>query len=119
MRREDAKIAKVVSSRAQRARGTLFVFFASSRLTPGYSGPPGMQDFLLGWGFTASALGLITLVFLIALAQLGRELRHVRDLTDYLGYDLVVAAGDANGSQKPPATLRVDELRDQVNAVRE
>ena len=78
-----------------------------------------MQDFLLGWGFTASALGLITLVFLIALVQLSRELRRVRDLTDYLGYDMVAAAGEAGGSPKPPATLRVDELRDQVNAVRD
>src|SRR5688500_2678526 len=79
-----------------------------------------MQDFLLGWGFTASALGLITLVFLIALVQLARELRHVRDLTDYLGYDMVASASEGKGtSQKPPPTLRVDELRDQVNAVRE
>jgi hypothetical protein len=78
-----------------------------------------MQGFLLGWGFTASALGLITLVFLIAMVTLGRELKHVRDLTDYLGYDMLAGAGDAKSSQKPPPTLRVDELRDQVNAVRE
>ena len=73
-----------------------------------------MQDFLLGWGFNAAALGVITLVFLVALLQLARELKHVRDLTDYLGYDLVEGEGT-----KPPASLRVDEIRDQVNAVRE
>ncbi len=33
-----------------------------------------MQDFFLGWGFTAVALGFITLVFFIALARLASEL---------------------------------------------
>jgi MotA/TolQ/ExbB proton channel family len=75
-----------------------------------------MQEFFLGWGFTAAALGLITLVFFVAHARLGAELRYVRDLTDYLGYDLVAEGGNR---QKPPATLRVDEIRDQVNQVAE
>jgi len=81
-----------------------------------------MREFLLGSGFTAAALGFITLVFLVALARLGRALRHVRELTDYLGYDLVARPGDGAGSaarQKPAATLRVDEIRDQVNQVAE
>jgi hypothetical protein len=77
-----------------------------------------MQDFFLGWGFTVTKVGLITVVFFIAMARLGRELRHVRDLTDYLGYDLLARQGDARGA-RPSASLRLDELRDQVNAVHE
>ncbi|HTE55158.1 MAG TPA: MotA/TolQ/ExbB proton channel family protein [Kofleriaceae bacterium] len=78
-----------------------------------------MQDFFLSWGFTASKVGLITLVFLIGMIHLGRELRYVRELTDYLGYDLVASmSNDQVGRRKlPAATLRLDEIRDQVNAV--
>jgi hypothetical protein len=80
-----------------------------------------MQEFFLGWGFTTAALGFITLVFLIALGRLGRELRYVRDLTDYLGYELVARATEGTGAarHKPTATLGVDEIRDQVNQVAE
>ena len=81
-----------------------------------------MKEFFLGSGFTAVALGIITLVFFVALARLGRELRYVRELTDYLGFDLVAHSGDGGSalSPKPPApSLRVDEIRDQVNQVAE
>ncbi len=78
-----------------------------------------MQEFFLGWGFTAAALGFITLVFLVALGRLGSELRHVRELTDYLGYELVARAGDGSARQKPPASIRLDEIRDQVTQVAE
>jgi hypothetical protein len=79
-----------------------------------------MQEFFLGWGFTAAKCGLISLVFLIGLLQLSRELRYVRELTDYLGYDLVAAQSrqEAGGGRKlPSASLGLDEIRDQVNAV--
>lgn len=79
-----------------------------------------MQEFFLGWGFTAVALGVITLVFLAALARLGRELRYVRDLTDYLGYELIARTSqDGAPRQKPTATIRLDEIRDQVNQIAE
>jgi hypothetical protein len=80
-----------------------------------------MKDFFLGWGFTAAALGFITLVFFAALGRLARELRHVRELTDYLGYDLVAHGVDASsaGRPKPPPSLRLDDIRDQVNQVAE
>ena len=72
-----------------------------------------MREFFLGWGFVVAKVGLITLVFLYAMAHLARELRYIRDLTDYLGY--LLAHKDGKG--KPPPTLRLDELRDQVNQV--
>lgn len=77
-----------------------------------------MREFFLGWGFTVAALGVITLVFAVAMVQLGRELRHVRALTDYLGYDLVAHLAEESRS-RPAASLRTEEIRDQVNAVRE
>lgn len=77
-----------------------------------------MQEFFLGWGFTAAALGFITLVFVVAHGRLGRELRHVRDLTDYLGYE-IVRSSDGVGRAKPAATIGLDEIRDQVNQVAE
>ena len=78
-----------------------------------------MQDFFLSWGFTAAKVSLITLVFLAGMIHLGRELRYVRELTDYLGYDLVASQTEATGrrTKMPSATLRLDEIRDQVNAV--
>ena len=76
-----------------------------------------MQDFFLSWGFTAAQVGLITLVFLAGMVQLGRELRYVRELTDYLGYDLIASQAEGWRTKMPSATLRLDEIRDQVNAV--
>ena len=71
-----------------------------------------MQEFVLGSGFTAASLGLITLVFFIALARLGSQLRYVRDLTDYLGYDLVAQAGPDQCTYATPGgastTVHVD-----------
>jgi len=87
------------------------------RACAGAPAPENMKEFLLGWGSTAVALGVITLVFVIAMVHLGRELRHVKTLTDYLGYDLA-GHGDAGG-ERPPASLRTDEIRDQVNAARD
>lgn len=78
-----------------------------------------MQEFFLGWGFTAVALGFITLVFFVALARLASELGYVRDLTDYLGYDLVTHGEGGSTARKPPPSLRLDEIRDQVNQVAE
>jgi hypothetical protein len=78
-----------------------------------------MREFFLGSGFTVTSLGFITLVFLIAMVQLGRELRYVRELTDYLGYDLIARSSETAGAKKPTATLRLDSIRDQVNSVRD
>ena len=74
-----------------------------------------MHDFFFGWGFTATKVGLISLVFFFAMAHLARELRYIRELTDFLGY--VLLEGDARN--KPPASLRTDEIRDQVQRVAE
>ncbi|HWM84718.1 MAG TPA: MotA/TolQ/ExbB proton channel family protein [Kofleriaceae bacterium] len=78
-----------------------------------------MQEFFLGWGFTAAKVGLISLVFLLGLIHLSRELRYIRELTDYLGYDLVASQSQDHAVRRklPPASLRLDEIRDQVNAV--
>jgi MotA/TolQ/ExbB proton channel family len=79
-----------------------------------------MKEFVLGWGFTVAALGLITLVFFVALARLASELRYVRELTDYLGYDMVAQGSDSSAArQKPAPSLRLDEIRDQVVQVAE
>jgi hypothetical protein len=80
-----------------------------------------MKEFVLGWGFTAAALGFITLVFFVALARLASELRYVRELTDYLGYDMVAQGAEASAAtrQKPAASLRLDEIRDQVKQIAE
>jgi hypothetical protein len=83
----------------------------------GAAGAP-MREFFLGSGFTVTSLGFITLVFLVAIVQLGRELRYVRELTDYLGYDLIARSAEPGG-KKPTATLRLDSIRDQVNSVRD
>jgi len=72
-----------------------------------------MREYFLGWGFTATKVSLIILVFFYAIAYLRRELRYIRELTDYLGYLLA----HKDGKTKPPASLRLDELRDQVNQV--
>jgi hypothetical protein len=75
-----------------------------------------MREFFLGWGFTVASLGFITLVFLVAMVQLGREIKYVKELTDFLGYDLVARTTEG---KKPSATLRLDAIRDQVNSVRD
>lgn len=80
-----------------------------------YDAPGEMREYFLGWGFTATKVGLIILVFFYAIAYLRRELRYIRELTDYLGYLLA----HKDGKVKPPASLRLDELRDQVNQVAE
>jgi hypothetical protein len=72
-----------------------------------------VREFFFGWGFVAAKVGLITLVFSFAMAHLARELRFIRELTDFLGY-LVI---DGDGRTRPPASLRLDELRDQVQKV--
>jgi hypothetical protein len=72
-----------------------------------------MTTFVQGWGFTAAALVLITGVFVVALSSLARELGYVKLLTDFLGHELA-AAGDA----RPNASLAVERIRDEANAVR-
>jgi hypothetical protein len=71
-----------------------------------------MAEFIQGWGGTLVACGLITVVFGAALFHLRRELRWVRSVTDYLGWELVADAG-----AKPPSSLEIDALRDEVHAV--
>jgi|GEM_PF-1360775 len=74
-----------------------------------------MEEFFQGKEFLAAALALMTVVFLVALVSLRRELGYIRGLADYLGYDLVLRAG--SDATAPAATLATDEIRDQVAAV--
>lgn len=67
-----------------------------------------MAAFVSGWGFTVAALLAITGVFAIGYATLGRELRFVGALTDYLGADL---AGD------PEPSLDIDSIRQDAQAI--
>jgi hypothetical protein len=73
-----------------------------------------MTPLLSGWEFTIAALLFITAIFAVALYSLGGELRYLRALADYLGYEL--SAVEA-GSARPPATLEVDAIRDEVRKV--
>lgn len=71
-----------------------------------------MAAFFSGWGFTASALVFITIVFVLALVSLARELRYVKALTDYLGSDLATS-----GDGRRAADLDTHAIRDEVQAV--
>jgi hypothetical protein len=71
-------------------------------------------EFFTGPGLTIAALGFVTVVFGIALATLGRELRYIRSLTDFLGADLVSQDG-ARGQ----ASLEKDAVRDEARAILE
>jgi hypothetical protein len=76
-----------------------------------------MADLFDGWAFTGIALSVIALVFALALVRLGSELRWVRQLTDFLGAELV--ASQEGGENRRPAapSLLVAEIRDQAEAV--
>jgi MotA/TolQ/ExbB proton channel family len=71
-----------------------------------------MRDFVQGWGLTIVLLVTIGVVFFAAWLHLAAELRWVRALTDYLGTELV-----SGGRGKKPASLAVNAVRDEVNAV--
>ncbi len=58
------------------------------------------------------ALLLIVLVFTYAYSKLSSELEYVRTLADYLAYDAI------GGGEKPASTLKLDKIRDEVEAVR-
>lgn len=73
-----------------------------------------MESFLTGWAFTVSALGLITVVFLLGALSLARELRYVRALTDYLGADL---AASRTGEPARAPDLLTQGIREEVQAV--
>src|SRR5690554_440340 len=73
-----------------------------------------VTNFFTGAGLTIAALAFITIVFGVALATLGRELRYVRALTDYLGADIML--GDGGDGD---ATLEKDAIRDEARAILE
>lgn len=74
-----------------------------------------MGSFVQGWGFVVTALILITGVFGFALYSLDRELRHVKELTDHLSYD-IMSTNDA-GVERPAPTLEGDQIRDEIKSV--
>jgi hypothetical protein len=73
-----------------------------------------MIRFFTGWAFTAVSLVGIGLVFLLGYLRLAAELRWTRVLTDHLGARLVGGEPDA---PRPPPSLMLVEIRDQVEAV--
>lgn len=75
-----------------------------------------MASFVQGWGFVVTALILITGVFGIALYSLGRELRHVKALTDQLSYDML--AHDEPEAERPAPSLEGDRIRDDIRSVK-
>jgi hypothetical protein len=66
-------------------------------------------------------VAIITAIFGIALGSLGRELRYIRALTDYLGSDLAPGDPAATRSAKPArgaqANLETDGIRDEARAI--
>lgn len=76
-----------------------------------------MLGALTGFGLTVASLVVIGLVFLIAVIQLGRELRWVKTLADQLGYAL--ATGDfASGGDRPPPNIMCAAVHDEMRAAR-
>jgi hypothetical protein len=73
-----------------------------------------MPGFVQGWGFTFTALAVITLVFLVAEYHLSRELGWVRALADYLSFELVTDKTD----RKLGGSLLLESIRDEAQAIK-
>jgi hypothetical protein len=74
-----------------------------------------MEAFVQGWGLTVAFCGMITIVWVAAMAHLARELRWVRVLTDHLGFELVAAEGAAEKAAK--GNLELEAIRDEAHAI--
>jgi biopolymer transport protein ExbB/TolQ len=71
-----------------------------------------MESFVQGWSLTILLCSFIVLVFLAGWLHVHRELAWVKALTDQLGLELV-ESGDA----KKPATLEVQQIREEAHAI--
>jgi hypothetical protein len=77
-----------------------------------------MAEFFNGWAFTIVACAAITVVFLIAYLQLRRELRFVKALADFLGYDVLPRRGPDGPPARPDASVLNEVIRDEAAAIR-
>ena len=73
-----------------------------------------MEQFVQGWGLTIALCVFIVLVFFAGWLHVHRELSWIRALTDQLGFELVA---DEAGAAKPPSSLQVQEIRDELHAI--
>ena len=73
-----------------------------------------MEPFVQGWGLTIVLCAFIVLVFFAGWWHVHRELAWVRALTDYLGDGLVT---DDAIEARPGASLEVDAIRDEAQAI--
>ncbi len=71
-----------------------------------------MESFVQGWSLTIVLCGFIVLVFVAAWLHVHRELAWVRQLTDYLGVELVSETATAK-----PASLEQQQIRDEAHAI--
>lgn len=73
-----------------------------------------MESFIQGWGLTVALCAAIVVVACAGWLHVYRELTWVRALTDHLGFELVA---DEPGTQKPPTSLEVQQIRDDAHAI--
>ena len=71
-----------------------------------------MESFVQGWSLTILSCTFIVLVFAAAWLHVHRELAWVRQLTDYLGVELVSETAAAK-----PASLEQQQIRDEAHAI--
>src|SRR5678810_1077620 len=71
-----------------------------------------MEAFVQGWSLTILLCSFIVLVFLAGWLHVHRELAWVKALTDQLGLELVEAS-----DTKKPATLEVQQIREEAHAI--
>jgi biopolymer transport protein ExbB/TolQ len=71
-----------------------------------------MESFVQGWSLTIVLCSFIVLVFVAAWLHVHRELAWVRQLTDYLGVELVSETVGAK-----PASLEQQQIRDDAHAI--
>ena len=76
-----------------------------------------LHDFIHGWGIIIAKLAIITLVYVIALLALRRELGWVKALTDFLGQQLAAEDGETPPADKRGATLVDEGIRDEAKAI--
>src|SRR5260370_28163587 len=72
-----------------------------------------MESFVQGWSLTIMLCSFIVLVFAAAWLHVHRELAWVRQLTDFLGVELVSEA------PAKPASLEQQQIRDEAHAILE
>ena len=76
-----------------------------------------MEPFVQGWGLTIVLCAFIVLVFFAGWWHVHRELAWVRALTDYLGDGLVAEVPAEPAEGRAGASLEVDAIRDEAQAI--